>query len=410
MSFIRRTAATSALALAASGLGVVAAQPATAADDGTLTWSFSDYLFNPTKQPVGFTGHQTAGGAATTDAGIVFGGGNGTGSLEAGDLDVAYTGSVTFSWHVDLTFSDPEVVVEGDEGRIVADVAWKLPETGAADDVVLTTFDPASATVDGSSFTATPDWSAGSWSPEFLAAVPSSIHGYFKASGSASDARKAPSAFTASTAPAAVAPSVTATPSYAGSSVSIAIEGRDFPESYDPTQGVDGVYATLAPAGEFPDTDSFEDQDDVPATDWIPASRMQDGAFTVTLFPANGRLDPRKSYSIYTHQAHRHASTALDTETPVSIDFSKLGKATKLTATKKGKQLVVTVGKRAAGKVAVKFTKGKATKKASAQVKPKTGKATVKLPAARGTWKAVVSFKPSKANYRAAGKTFTVKR
>ena len=127
MSSIRRIAATSALALAASGLGVVAAQPASAADDATLTWAFSDYLFNAGKLPIGFTSHDVSGGATDSATGIVFGGGAATGSLESGDLDVAYTGSVTFTWHVDLTFSDPEVVVEGDEGRIVADVAWALP-------------------------------------------------------------------------------------------------------------------------------------------------------------------------------------------------------------------------------------------------------------------------------------------
>ena len=40
----------------------------------------------------------------------------------------------------------------------------------------------------------------------------------------------------------------------------------------------------------------------------------------------------------------------------------------------------------------------------------KKGKATLKLPKlATGTWKAVVKFAPSKATYRAATKTVTVR-
>jgi len=207
-------------------------------------------------------------------------------------------------------------------------------------------------------------------------------------------------------------PSVSISTSYAGKKVSVVVEGSGFPAIVDREQALDGVYATLGLAGQFPETEDFEDQNDVPATGWIPASRIQDGSFTVTLSPANARLDPRKTYAVYTHQAHRHVSTDLDTETPVEIDFAKIGKATKLEAAtkgKKGRKYVVTVGKRAAGKVVVKLTKGKATKKRSAQVVPKTGKATVKLPPAKGTWKAKVTFKPAKANYRAAKKTFRVK-
>ena len=363
MKHLRRVAATSALALTASGLGAVAAQPATAAGDHTLTWTFSDYLFNAGKQPIGFSSHTVAEGASTSAAGIEFGGGTVSGSLETGDLDAAYTGSVTFSWHVDLTFSDPEVVVEGDEGRILADVAWKLPETGSADDVVLTTFDPETATSDGSTLTATPDWSAGSWAPEFLAAVPSSIHGYFKVSGSSSDARKAPSAFTMATATSGVAPAVAVTTKYAQGRVQVDVRGTDFTAVTQP--GDMGVYAVLAPAGRFPETDDFEDQKKVAKAAWVTPEQMPDGSFTVTLDPANQHLDPRKEYAVYTWQAHTHSNPSQDTENPVDIDFSQVGQATKLKAAKKGKQLVVTVGKRAAGKVAVTFTKGKATKKAS---------------------------------------------
>ena len=197
MSYLRRIATLTAVGLASAGLVGVSTQPATAAEDPTLSWSFSDYLFNPNKLPVGFTSHATGAGATETAAGIVFGGGETTGSLASGDLRVAYDGSVDFSWHATIGFSNPEVVVDGGEGRIVADVSWATPETGSVNDVVLTTFDPATASLDGGAFTATPDWSTGSWAPELIATIPSSVQAFFRATGSSSDARKAPSAFTA---------------------------------------------------------------------------------------------------------------------------------------------------------------------------------------------------------------------
>ena len=163
----------------------------------------------------------------------------------------------------------------------------------------------------------------------------------------------------------------------------------------------------LAQAGEFPETDDFEDQEKVADTVWVPQAQMIDGSFAVTLDPKRKHLDPRRSYSVYTWQAHAHSNAASDTETRVAIDFSKVGKATKLKAAKKGKRLVVTVGKGAAGKVAVRLTKGKVKRNAAAQVK--AGKARMKLPPAKGKWRAVVTFKPSKATYRAAKRTVTVR-
>ncbi|GAB3199261.1 hypothetical protein GCM10027062_15310 [Nocardioides hungaricus] len=405
MSTIRRIAAATTVALAASGLGVVAAQPASAADPA-LAWSFSDYLYNADKLPVGFSGRTVADGATDSGSGIVFGGGKGTGSLESGDLDLDYAGSVTFSWHVSITFSDPEVIVDGDGGRIVADVAWAVPDEGSADDVVLTTFDPATATVDGGTFTATPDWSTGSWAPELIAALPSSIQAFFKASGSSSDARKAPATFTSATTAAQQAgPAVSQTTAYAGRAVTFEVTGSGFTAVTQP--GDMGVYVGLAPSGGMPNTSSQEDMDKFADSEWVRPEQMADGSFTVTLDPENQYLDPRKSYSIYTWQAHTHSNHSQDTETPVTIDFAKLGTKPKLKAVKRGKSLVVTVGKGAAGRVGVAFARGRVTKRASAPVKK--GKAAVRLPKATGAWKAVVTYTPSTAAYRAAKRTVTVR-
>lgn len=406
MSFARRIAALTTVALTATGLGVVAAQPATAADDATFTWSFSDYLFNPQGQAVGFTSQTPNGGATKSATGIVFSGGEGTGSLEGGDLHVAYEGGVDFTWHATVGFSNPEVFVDGDEGRIVADVSWATPATGSADDVLLTTFDPATATLTDGAFSATPDWSTGSWASELLAALPDSVDAFFKASGSSSDARKAPGTFTAGVPSAQAAPAVTAAASYAGKAVEVTVSGTGFTAVTQP--GDDGVYVALAPAGKFPETDDFEDQEKVASTKWVSAAQMPDGSFTVTLDPASRLLDPTTSYAVYTWQAHAHSNPSQDTETPVTIDFSKVGTAPKLKAAKKGKKLVVTVGKGAQGKVGVVFTKGKVKKSASARVKG--GTASVALPKPKGTWKAAVTYTSTNAAYRSAKKTFTVKR
>ena len=122
MTLTRRVATLAALSLATAGLGAVAAQPASAADGSTFTWSFSDYIGGQVPG-IGFT-HTASDGATTSGADVVFGGGTGTGSLATGDLHIAYTGTATYSWHSSVIFSDPEVIVEGDEGRIVADIGW----------------------------------------------------------------------------------------------------------------------------------------------------------------------------------------------------------------------------------------------------------------------------------------------
>lgn len=407
MTLARRVAAVAALSLASAGLVGVAAQPASAADDATFTWSFSDYLSRQVNM-VGFTSHVASGGATNSGAAdVVFSGGEGTGSLESGDLHLTYDGTVTYTWHADITFANPEVIVEGGNGRIVADIAWAVPETGSAEDVVLTTFDPATATLADGSFTATPRWAdaGSSWAPEFLTALPDSVDAYFKATGSSNDARKAPATFTsASSAESAAGPAVALATSYAEKSVLVDVDGTGFTAVTNP--GDAGVYVALAEAGDFPETDDFEDQEKVADAEWVTPAQMADGTFSVTLNPENQYLDPSKQYAVYTWQAHAHSNPSQDTETPVTIDWSKVGSASSLKVTSKPGKLLVANGT-AAGKLTVKLTKGKVSKSAKATMT--NGKATVKLPKlTKGTWKAAVTYLPSNAAYRSAKKTVTV--
>ena len=68
------------------------------------------------------------------------------------------------------------MIVEGGNGRIVADVAWAIPGTGSANDVVLTTFDPATADLEGDALQRDPaDWATAglrTWAPEAPGGAP----------------------------------------------------------------------------------------------------------------------------------------------------------------------------------------------------------------------------------------------
>lgn len=419
MTLSRRVATLAALTLASAGLVGVAGQPASAADDATFTWSFSDYLAR-NSGGVGFTSHVASGGATNSgDTDVVFSGGEGTGSLESGNLHLAYDGTVTYSWHADITFSNPEVIVEGGDGKIVADVAWAVPTTGSANDVVLTTFDPATAVLDGDSFSATPRWATAgsSWAPELLTALPDSVDAYFKATGSTNDARKAPALFTSGAGAEASAPAVTVETSYDGKAALIDVDGTGFTAVTNP--GDAGVYVALAEAGDFPETDDFEDQEKVADAEWVTPAQMADGTFSVTLNPESRYLNPSKQYAVYTWQAHAHSNPSQDTETAVEIIWSNLAspatlgaKVAKLPTPKKPGSLKVTVAgadSPAAGKVTVVLTK-KGQKAKNLIGKVVDGAGTVKLPKlVKGAWKAKVQFLPSTAAYSSATKTLTLK-
>ncbi len=197
----------------------------------------------------------------------------------------------------------------------------------------------------------------------------------------------------------------------------IDVDGTGFDGGTPPID--DGVYVALAPAGEFPETDDFEDQEKVADVEWVPAAAMPDGSFSVTLNPENQYLDPSQQYAVYTWQAHSHSNPSQDTETAVEIMWSNLAGPTSLSAkvakaptTKKAGKLTakVTGGETAAaGKVMVTLTK-KGQKAKNLTAKVAKGAATVRLPKlAKGTWKVKVTFIPSTAVYKSATKTLSVK-
>jgi hypothetical protein len=432
---MRLTATLAAGALVATAVTTLGlASPASAADPAagpTLSWGVSPYL--ATK----FASHTTSDGAGEDANGIVFGGGEGVADPVAGTFSLDYDGTVTYDYGVagvSVTFSDPSVELhEAGDGVVTADVSWTGPSGSGTAHVPVTRFDEA--TWDDAALQATPDWAgvipadspaaaaagipAGkpvngeSWSPELLTALPSDVKAFFYSSGSnpASDALKAPAAFTAES---TGGPAVVATTAYAAKAVTVDVSGTGFSAVTEP--GDMGIYVGLAPSGGLPDTDSQEDMDKFADSEWVTPAQMPDGSWSVTLDPATSDLDFGADYSIYTWQAHTHSNPSQDTETPVDLDWSKLQTATKLKldlakapTTKKGGTLAVDAGK-ATGKVTVALTRGKkAGLKKTATLE--NGRVNVALPKlAKGTWTATVAY-PGGGAYKAAKKSlsFTVR-
>jgi hypothetical protein len=453
---VRRVAALAAGALASTTLatvGLAVTTPAQAAlATGSFKWEisqqFDDHLST----------HELADGATEDADGVISFPATSTSVDPAtGVGTVQYDGSVKgsfvnagspFYW---VKLEDPAVSVAADgEGQITALVsAWNTGAMGSSEAttsparVVVTTFDAAGKWSTGS-VAATPDWAgilpegAGSvelgigagkpvdgksFAPTFLGQITSGVRAHFYASGATSDPKKAPSAFTASYV--SVAHTVTATPSYANQSVSIKVDGAGFTGT-DGNPGDDGVYVGLAPAGGLPSTATQADMDKFAAAQWIPAASVKDGAISTTLTATAAVLKQGTAYSVYTWRAHSHSTTTQDTETPVTIDWSKLtvtpatptkaatkvtAKVTKKPTTAKGGTLSIGLkgtGGKPAGKVTVKLT-SKGKKAVTKTAKAKNGKAVVKLPKLKaGSWKATVVYAGS-GDFKAAKDVVTFK-
>lgn len=431
MSLNRRLAALTTVALTATGFGVVAAQPASAADaslDWRISQQFTDHLSD----------REVTDGATEGKGGVISFPVAST-DIESGVGSVSYDGSVAGSFvmlgttYYTVTLADPVVTVDEDgEGEISAVVsAWNAAAMGNPEDsteptrVVVTTFD-AEGGWSGGSITATPDWAGvlppgpesealgidegepidgQSFAASFLGQLTGGVRAHFYASGAGSDPKKAPATFTAAAGDTVgVEKQVAATMAYTEKDLTVTVSGTG---GFSADEG-DVIYIGLAQGRTLPDVSEW-DESQFAAAQMIPKASIVGGEFTGTMTAPVAALDPRKSYSVFTWLGHEHTSTSQDTVTPVTINWKKLGTATKLEAAKKGKKLVVTVGKGAQGKVGVVYTQGKAKKSASAPVK--AGKASVALPAKpKGAWKAVVTYRPSSATYQTAKKTVTVRR
>lgn len=428
----RRVAAAAAFALTTTTLtagAVLGAAPATAAEPEAFTWAIS-------QQYVDHLSTRVLSDGATESAGVF--------SFPALTQDIdpstgagtaSYDGSVSGSFafggttYYTVTLADPIVSVDADgEGEISAVVsasnaAAQGSEADSTDPtrVVVTTFDADGGWTDGT-LSATPHWEgvlpegaesvalgigAGkpvdgkSFAPSFLGQLTSGVRAHFYASGSGSDVKKAPAAFTA------IAPApepepektVSTTASYGARGVTLKVEAAG---GFSADEG-DVIYVGLAAGRTLPDVSTW-DESQFAAANLVAKDAIVDGAFTSTLTAPAKVLDPRKKYSLFTWLGHRHTSTSQDTVTPVTVNWAKITPAVKTkvaakpTVKKAGKLAVTLTGKngKAAGKVTLALKKGKSAKSVKATVKQ--GKATVKLPKlAKGTWKVTTTYAGSSA-------------
>ncbi|MFB9314592.1 hypothetical protein, partial [Nocardioides plantarum] len=119
--------------------------------------------------------------------------------------------------------------------------------------------------------------------------------------------------------PATTATITSATPS---GGVVVAASGTGFRGVTNP--GDAGVYIGIAPSGGLPDVSTVEGMDAFAAADYRPTASLATGSWSSTLTAPTDKLDPTRTYSVYTWQAHSHSNTSQDTETPLDIDFADL--------------------------------------------------------------------------------------
>ncbi|GAA4696221.1 hypothetical protein [Nocardioides nanhaiensis] len=428
-------------ALAGAGLALVPTT-ATADEAPALTWEisprFDDHL---STHVLGGGASESEDGAVTFPDGVASAGADGS-------LTMSYQGSVSGSFAMagtafyTVTLADPQLVVgPAGEGSISAVVSASNAATGQAPAAETT---PARVPV--VDFEVPEDWEAAdgladvvpawdgvlpagspeatalgipedrpvegrSFTAEFLGQLTPGVRAHFYASGAASDATKQPSPFGAGTV-AAAAPRVSVTTVAAShrDGLTLRVDGTGFNPATNP--GDAGVYVGLAEAGELPDTGSM-DTSAFAAVDWVTPARFTDGAWTSTLVAPTEKLDPATSYAVFTWQAHRHSNTTQDTQTPVTIDFTRLQPPTPAKATSRvvlknprtpttrraGKATVrvLTSGTaaRATGRVSLVLKKGNRTVRTATRPARPTSAAWGLPKLARGAYKVVAVYRGS---------------
>lgn len=451
----RSFAALTAVGVAAAGLALVPGAPAEADPAAlSLQWEisqqFDDHLSTHT---------YAAGATENADGVVTFPGG--VSSTVGGVEQVAFEGSVRGAFSpapgveaYAITVADPIVTIDGTASVVTAVVTAEVGGSvvSSATRVELTTYDATTGTWGRSgtdnTLAATPRWvgvlpegqesadlgiGAGkpvdgkSWDTGLLAHLPSSLRAHFYASGSPSDPKKAPAGFVVEQ----PAPTLQVTPTTTAQGISVEVAGAGFRGVTKP--GDNGVYVGLAPAGGRPSTDSQADMDKFAAVAWIAkqptpgaSGYLESGVFGAVLTAAADKLDPRVRYAVYTWQAHAHSNTSQDTETPVTVDWSKLGypvattaTATvtkKPTSTKKGSLTVAVAGGKyaATGQVGVVYKggklKGKKVKLVTTLTLGADGTVTVKLPkSAKGKHALTITYLGDQVHRASAATTVKVK-
>lgn len=419
----RVVAGSTVAALTAGALALAPAAHAADAPTATLQWKISQQFVDHFTPGFGSVATLVGSDGATVgeDGTTTFGAGTGT-HTSGGATSVQYDGTVTGSYirpntgggggtttYYTIAISDPQVTVDASgRGEIVADVAWTVPNTpapsGSTADVTVVTFNAAAGDWNRQgalvSLTDTPNFlgvlpagspkavelgltteakpndpvNGGSFDPEFIAALPSSLRGHFYLSGASGDPKKPAAAFTA-TVPAAGAPAVAnVSTRYAkGGTVSVTapIAGR---------VTVAGLGTQTAAAGQ---TVRFA----LPRT--LAAGTRR---YAVSLTPSAAGISA--------------SSTTVTVKiAKVAAYKAKIKVTKKPTRKAKGKAIVsvkgVSGGAAPTGKVRLKLTKGKTNRYVNVNLV--RGKRTVSLPRlAKGTWTVRAAYYGN-ANYTKRG-------
>jgi hypothetical protein len=353
-------AAVTAAALLGAGITVLPA-PAQAVDPvpaPVLKWEisqqFDDHLST----------HTYTGGATEDANGVVsFPDGVGSYNAQNGTATVAYSGSVRGAFvnggneFYSVTFADPIVTVAGNgDGSVSAVVSSTVtgpPATSTSPSrVVVTTFTAGTADwVAGAPYgtlTRTPKWTGvlppdspeavalgigagkpvdgGSWAPTLLGQLDPGVRAHFYASA-ANQVKKPPSAFTADAPAMTVVKKITAVSPANG--LSVEVKGAGFRGVTNP--GDAGIYVGIAEAGGLPDVSDPSGMAAFAAVEYVPTASIAGGAFTKSLTAPTNKLDPAKTYAIYTWQAHSHSTISQDTVTALPINFGQLTNAPTVT-------------------------------------------------------------------------------
>lgn len=387
----RGLAAGVATLVGAGALTVVGSTAAQAAPTGALTWGVSEQYFDHLSTRV-------ADGGVTIDAAAkTFTFPEASTSVANGVTTVDYSGSIRAAFAMGGTeyyfvkVADPSVQIAADgTATISATVSSKAPAQGAtpAEDIapVEVTVVTLPSTGDLATGYTAGTATAGSFDPEFFDGLAAGVEAHFKQTGTAEQPKKRPAGFNATaTAPAAATPKVTVSTQVNGTHAVLTIKGTGFTGG---NADYNGIYVGVAETGKRPDLSSQESMDLFAGSDWIPSGQIVNGAFTKQLSVARSYLKQGTKYSLYTWQAHKHSTEALDTETGLGVLVPKpvviVKKAPAITLKWKKKSTAARAGtiSFAVKKTAAKAATGKATFKITytkkVVVKVKKGKKTIK--------------------------------
>ncbi|MFT4263493.1 MAG: HtaA domain-containing protein [Nocardioides sp.] len=456
----RRVAALAAGSLGAGALAFVAATPAAHAAEATpvsnaaLTWTFAPQAASwgitttgnvAATNPTTATPSYATGDSFTKAEGFSLSSGSGSfdSSTSTGEID--FTGSVTYSPFANygslvadkstVTFTDFELdITSATRGALTAQVSYHKPSGDlAATEATVANFDITSLTVDDNGNlalqTAAPDWTDvtkdtggnpgatsyyDSWPINLVTTLRTNVESssdisvYFYRTGNTSgNTAKIPAAFSATGSLRTVTPSV----SYGDGSGTVSVSGTYFSPTDGSSSANNGIYVGVAPSGGLPDVSSQAAMANFAGANWVSNSGIVDGAFSTSFAIDRTKLDPTKSYSVYTWRAHSHSETTQDSETPLAIDFDKLKSTiapavSGTTSLTYGQSSVLSITAPAAGTVTISGL-GATTTVAVAD-----GKASFTIPAtlAGGSYTGTVAYTPAEDEtwYNATSTTVAV--